>query len=82
VIRGQTPFAHKIAGPKQGNGRFFALFGDHAKPYSPLLNVEDSIGTLSLGEDGLLRVVVKNCPADACTCQKSFGIEAPDLFLD
>jgi hypothetical protein len=70
VIRGQASFTRKIAGAKQGNGRFLTLFRDHTQPYSPLLNVEDSVGTLSLGKDGLLRAVVKNCPADACIRQK------------
>jgi hypothetical protein len=81
MIRGETSFTHEIAGAQQRDGRFLTLFGDHTQPNPPLLDVEDRVGTFSLGENGLLRAIAKNRSAHASTPQKGFRIEKLDLFV-
>jgi len=65
LIRGDASLAHEIAGAEQRDGCFLALFGQHAEPDPPLLDIEDCVRTLSLGKDHLLRAVVTKSPADA-----------------
>src|SRR5260370_42035319 len=65
LIRGDTSFAHEIAGAEQCDSCFLALLGDHAEPYSAVLNVIHSIRWLSLRKDGLFQTILTNSPPDA-----------------
>jgi len=64
LIGSDASFAQEIIRPEQRDGCFLALFGDHAEPYSPLLNVIRRDRRLSLRKDDLLRAIPVKSPAD------------------
>jgi len=65
LIRGDASLAQEISGAEQRNGCFPALFGEHAEPHPPFLNVEDSIRTLSLRKDDFFPAIAMNSLAEA-----------------
>jgi len=68
LIRGDASLAQEIAGAEQRDGRFLALFGDHAEPHLSILNEEDSIGMVSLRKDWLFRAIVTNSSTGPDIC--------------
>ena len=81
LIRGQASFAEEIAGTEERDGRFLALFGDHAQPNPPRLKVEHSVRALALRKNGLFRFIASDTPAHARVRQKGLRIEDLGLHL-
>src|ERR1700730_18183862 len=70
-----------MVGPEEPEHSFLANLG-HNRDFNPaLLQVEDGVGGVTLGEDDLLRAMLLNRPPLADLGEKGFGIEGGVSFI-
>src|ERR1035438_206751 len=74
-LTGQRAFPKKISVAQDADRRFLARLGHDGQSDFALLNVEDRVGRISLGEDPLLLGDGQALPALSNGCEESAGIE-------
>jgi hypothetical protein len=67
---GNAFFATKLTVAQQGDGCFFPRPGYYAKPDPATLNIEDTVGSITLGESPLFAAKMKNRSAQAAGGKK------------
>src|SRR5271154_1630748 len=63
---GDRFLSYEVAGGEKGDGGFFASFGDDGEFGTALLQVEDGVSSVSLREEGALRLQLDDLSPQSC----------------
>src|SRR5580693_6586228 len=74
-LAGHAAFAKKVGRTKHGEHSFFPCGVDDRKFYAALLNIEDGVRFVTLGEDSLASPILSNFPRYSRSLEKSLWVE-------